>query len=103
MKTKLTEEEKKFIIDNYPWNIARDMIEGDCPEIHDYMERAGLSYAAAWFNAHGIRFYEKNGEIRRFSVGCILEDVPLKGEDAEGDWRKWLKGAKVIKEIKGWK
>lgn len=103
MKAKLTEEEKNLILKSYPLNIAKDMIEGDCPEIHDYMERANISYMSAWFNAHGIRFYEKNGEIRRFSVGCILEDVPFSEEDAEGDWREWLKGAEVVKEIKGWR
>lgn len=103
MEAKLTEEEKKFIIDNYPLNVAKYMIEGDCPEIHDYMERAGISYAAAWFSPFGIWVYIRDGEVRRFSIGKRVEDTPFSEEDAEGDWREWLKGAEVKAEVKGWR
>lgn len=106
----LTEDQKRYIVENYSKSIAESMLSEEVAEkVLAYIARAEeagiyLSYPQAFWNNVAVMVYDKDGEQRTFGMWSFTDEAaPLRSKDAEGDWQSWLKQADLVIKVKGWK
>lgn len=107
---RLSSETISRLSSKYEKNFFDAMTEKDAvARVLSFIERAKeqgieLSYEEAYFAPRGLRVVAKGEETRIFVVkGGQVNIVPLRSEDAAGDWQNWLKGAEAVNEIEGWR
>lgn len=102
---KLTDDQRREIKNNYPSNWYEAMInEERASTLLNYIDahkEYNITYSQAFFSSAQIDVYELEGEVRLFnSKNSVFDLSPLRTEDAEGDWKEWVKKAKLVKELR---
>lgn len=105
----LTKEQIESINKEYTADAAEAMLNlENADKVLSYVERAAeqgvvLTYNQAFWANKGVAVYVKDNHLCIFSDSTLSGLTPLSAAYAEGDWQDWLKDAKPVIRVKGWK
>ncbi len=104
----LNDEQINRIRENYTADVAEAMLNPEnVGKVLAYVERAAeqgvvITYSQAFWANKGVAVYVNDNHLRIFADSSLSGLTPLVAAYAEGDWRKWLKDAKLVVSVDGW-